>query len=619
MPSKSVVTKSVASIVVLLISAAGFGRVSLTQGQMGDRITGAIDERSRAIVQGHLHPMAQSQLDQGRLNPRSELNRVTMMFKRTEAQQVALQSLLEEQQDPSSTNYHRWLSPEEFGDRFGLSAADVDRIAGWLRAQGLIINESARSRSWIAFSGTVRQLEAAFRTQLHEYLVNGSRNYAAAVEPSVPTALGNVVLGFRALDNFRLKPRVKARKVDFTSTVTGNHFLTPDDVATIYDVRDLYSTGIDGTGQKIAVMGQTDIVSSDIATFRSVSGLPASDPTVILVPDSGDPGIDANEIIEADLDLEWAGAVAPKADLIYVNPGNGVFDSLAYTVDQNLAPVVSISYGDCERNFSASDINFLSALGQQANAQGITIVAPTGDAGATDCDGNFPNRGVARMGLAVDAPASLPYVTAAGGSTLYDVGNYWNSANNGNSGSALSYIPEVAWNDTLVFRESGLIAGGGGRSIYFAKPSWQSGLGVPNDHTRDTPDISFSASDHDAYLICSTGSCVNGFRASDASLFGVSGTSLSAPIFAGIVSLINQRMAAAQGNVNRGLYQVARYASNAFHDITSGGNWMPCQAGTRDCLRGGLLGYAAGRGYDLATGLGSVDAFKLVNDWPSVK
>jgi subtilase family serine protease len=410
--------------------------------------------------------------------------------------------------------------------------------------------------------------------------------------------------------------RVKTRKTDFTSSLTGNHFLVPDDIATIYDIRNLYNTGIDGTGQKIAVMGQTDILLSDIAAFRSNSGLPVNEPTVILVPGSGDPGVSDNDLPEADLDLEWSGAVAPKADIIYVNSGNGVFDSLQYAIDQNLAPVVSISYGDCEQNFSMSDIQILTALGQQANAQGMTIVAPTGDTGAADCDGDFPNRTLAQLGLTVDIPGSMPYTTAVGGTTLFDVGGrYWSPANNGNNGSALSYIPEVPWNDTLVFAEMGLFGGGGGRSVLFTKPNWQVGPGVMKDGTRDLPDIAFAASDYDSHLICSMGSCVNGFRASDSSLFAVSGTSVTTPMFAGIVALINQRMTRPQGNVNPGLYTLARTVPDAFHDITSGGNWMPCQRGTKDC-HGGFLGYSAGRGYDLVTGLGSIDAFKVVTRWP---
>src|SRR5262249_26089209 len=249
------------------------------------------------------------------------------------------------------------------------------------------------------------------------------------------------------------------------------------------------------------------------------------------------------------------------------------------------------------------------------------IVAAAGDSGAADCDGDFPNRQFAAFGLTVDIPASLPYVTGVGGTTFYDlpVTKYWSSSNSPANGSALSYIPEVPWNDTLVFRETSLIGGGGGRSSIFAKPGWQQSPGVPADGVRDVPDVALSASEHVGYLICSAGSCVNGFRAGDTTVFAVNGTSVGSPIFAGLVALVNQKMSARQGNVNPGLYTLATTAPGTFHDVVSGNNLMPCRTGSPDCPRNGLLGYTAGRGYDLATGLGSVNASRLVNGWPSVQ
>jgi len=493
----------------------------------------------------------------------------------------------------------------------------MDKIVGWLRAQGFVIEDVAPSRQWITFAGNARQVESAFKTEIHHYVVNGISHYANATEPAVPDALADVVLGLQSLHNFRVKPRYQSRKAKFTSSISGNHFLVPDDLTTMYDIKKAYSTGIDGTGQSIAVMGQTDILLSDIQTFRSLSGLAANDPSVILVPGSDDPGINNDDLTEADLDLEWAGAAAPNAQIIYVNSNNGVFDSLLYAIDQNLAPIISISYGDCESHFTAADLNILRTVTQQANAQGITIAASAGDAGAADCDGSIDGRQIARLGPSVDVPASLPYVTGIGGTTLFDVGNYWTRTNNGKNGSALSYIPEVAWNDTLIFRQSGLVAGGGGRSSVFPKPSWQVGRGVPRDNARDVPDVSLAASMHVGYLICSAGSCVNGFRASDDSLTVIGGTSVGAPVFAGIIALLDQKLNSAQGNVNPGLYVVASAAPGAFHDIVHGANWLPCQPGSPGCSHG-VIGYTATRGYDLATGLGSIDVFKLLTAWPSL-
>jgi subtilase family serine protease len=608
--------KWVALVVFLGLSIEAPLRLTSAQVNAADRVTRAIEGRSTSVLRGHLHPLATAAADQGRVGPGFHLDRITMMFKPTGAQQASLATFLDQLHNPSSPEYQHWLTPEQFADRFGMSRADMDKIVGWLRAQGFVIEEVAPSRLWITFAGNARQVESAFQTEIHQYVVNGTSHYANAIEPAVPGALADVVLGLQSLHNFRVKPRFHSRKAKFTSSITGNHFLVPDDLATIYDIKQAYSTGIDGTGGSLAVMGQTDILLSDIQTFRSLSGLPANDPSVILVPGSDDPGINNDDLTEADLDLEWAGAVAPGAQIIYVNSNNGVFDSLLYAIDQNLAPIISISYGDCESNFTSADLNILRTVTQQANAQGITVVAPAGDAGAADCDGTI-GRQIARLGPTVDVPASLPYVTGIGGSTLYDVGNYWSSTNNGKNGSAISYIPEVVWNDTLIFGETGLAAGGGGRSSVFPKPSWQVGRGVPQDNARDVPDVSLAASMHVGYLICSAGNCVNGFRASDDSLTVIGGTSVGAPVFAGIVALLNQQLNSAQGNVNPGLYVIASTVPGTFHDIVNGANWLPCQSGSPGCSFG-VIGYTATRGYDLATGLGSVDVFKLLTAWPSL-
>ena len=617
---------------LLLIAWASTG---FPQTGPKDRLFERIENASTSRLPDTLHRLAQPQYDQGEVGSLFTVGRVTMIFKPTAAQQADLDKLLREQQDPSSPNYHKWLTPEEFADRFGLSSTDMDKVTSWLQAQGLTVDETARSRRWITFTGSAGQIETAFYTQIHNYFINGESYYANATEPSVPEALGDVVLGFRSLNNFRLKPRLKSRRVQFTSSVTGYHYLAPDHFAAIYDIKALYDSGVDGTGQKLAVMGQSDIQLSDIRAFRTASGLSPNDPQIILVAGSRDPGIVSGDVDEADLDLEWAGAIARNATIIYVNSANGAPDSLQYAIDQNLAPIVSISYGDCESNFTQSDINALVALAQQANAQGITVVGPAGDAGAADCDGDFAGRRVARLGLAVDIPASLPYVTGVGGTTFKDLGTawssagqsfsvffgkgghgYWDSNNNSSNSSALSYVPETAWNDTLV--DGVLDTSGGGRSIYFSKPSWQIGNGVPNDGRRDVPDVSLAASaSHDGYLSCSLGSCVNGFRGSDNSLNVVGGTSLDAPAFAGIVALINQKTNSIQGNANPALYRLAATVPGIFHDVTDGGNQVPCRAGTQDCPSTGFMGYTAGNGYDLATGLGSVDVSRLVNAWVS--
>jgi uncharacterized protein (TIGR03437 family) len=244
-------------------------------------------------------------------------------------------------------------------------------------------------------------------------------------------------------------------------------------------------------------------------------------------------------------------------------------------------------------------------VAQQGNAQGITWVNSSGDSGAAGCDANGVSS--ATLGLATRFPSDVPEVTAVGGTEFNEqTGSYWNSINDSNGASALSYIPESVWNTSAVF--SAAWAGGGGASSFFTKPSWQTGPGVPNDGARDVPDVALPASGyHDSYLQTS-----NGVTAP-----GSAGTSAAAPVFAGMLVLLNQYLVAngAQsqpglGNVNPMLYRLGQTAPSAFHDITVGNNIVPCTPGTPDCPSGSL-GYNAGPGFDLATGLGSIDLMNL--------
>jgi hypothetical protein len=602
------------------------------QSVQADRILEPIDSTFVVQLQGNVRPVFRPENDLGPVDESLRLENITLMFKLTASQQADLTALLDELENPLSPNFHQWLTPEEFADQFGLSQGDIEKVVAWLRAQGFEITQTARSRNSVLFSGTAAQVRAAFGTEIHQYLVKGNLYYSNATEPSVPGALADVVLGIRALDNYPLRPRAIVRKVtepapDFTSGVTANTFVAPNDFAVIYDLNALYSAGIDGKGQSIAVVGQTDLYSggSDIAAFRSASGLSANAPQIILIPGATDPGVVSGDINEASLDVEWSGAIARSATIIFVNGGsNGVFNALQYAVNNNTAPVISISYGACEADWGATSLSSLAQLAQQANAQGQTLVAAAGDLGPTDCDVPSTPGGmvsVATKGLAVDAPASLPYVTGMGGSEFNEgAGNYWKPTTNGADlyPSALSYIPEKVWNDTS--STNGLAAGGGGASADFAKPTWQAGAGVPDDKARDVPDLSLNASPmHDSTLACFQGSCVNGFRSTDHTLSAVGGTSVAAPAFAGIVALINQRMNTpkGQGNINPTLYSMAAALPAAFHDITTGNNMVPCEAGSPDCPTTGPMeiGYSAGAGYDLASGLGSIDAFNLVSAW----
>jgi subtilase family serine protease len=639
----------------VLLSLLCLSESVLAQGPLKDRVIQAVDTSQVTAVRGNVHPLARPEFDQGRVDPSMPM-RATMTFKMTAAQQADLDALLAGQQERGSPDYQRWLTPEQFGSRFGLSQGDINKVTRWLESQGFHVENVPASRNMITFSGTAQQVESALRTEMHRYVVDGKAHYANASDPSVPAVLAEVVLGFRSLNNFQLKPRA-LRKMNpkFTSSVSGLHFITPPDFATIYDVAALYANGIDGTGQNIVVVGQSNINLSDVEAFRSNSGLttkstkgpcPGSNCPVqiVIVPNETDPGMVSTDIDEASLDVEWAGAIAYNATVTFVignpNTAGGVVDALQHAITANLAPVISTSYGGCEANFSPTEISSLQSMMQQANLEGITVLAPAGDNGAADCDfnsnPNSPPITASTQGLAVDMPGALPTVTSVGGTEFNEGGGtYWKTALGTDVvSSALSYIPETAWNDTnTVINGSsiGLSAGGGGSSTVVPKPAWQAGTGVPNDGARDVPDVSFSASSiHDAYLICSENfnasatpqfspTCVSpfGFRDSaGGNLAAVGGTSVGPPAMASIVALINQSTrSGGSGNINRVLYPLATHSPAAFHDVTTGNNQVPFSA---PCVALTQIGYNALPGYDLATGLGSIDAFVLVTSWASV-
>jgi subtilase family serine protease len=615
---------------VTLLLTFGLSLTAFSQSKLPNRITRAIDERESVVLQGNVRPQLRTAVDQGRMDGGQRLHGVSMAFKRSAEQEADLEKLLSEQQDPSSANYHKWLTPEQYADRFGLNSADLATVMAWLQGQGFTVEQVARGRTQVWFGGPISQIETVFRTEMHRYTVDGEVHFANGTEPAIPAALADVVLGMHNLDDFRPRARVRNRKLSaettahFTSSISGNHYLAPDDIATIYDVNALYSAGFDGAGQKLVVVGQSTVRTSDLDAFRTAANLPARTSAnfqQIQVPNSGTATEKTGDVDESSLDLEWSAGVAKGATVIFVFTGNSpnfnVFDSLQYAVDNNVAPVISMSYGNCETNLGTF-LNVLQTTAQQAVAQGQNIIAASGDSGAADCE--TAGATSATHGLAVDAPGVVPEVTSIGGSQFSaDVANpatYWSATNNGNSGSAIQYIPETSWNDG-----SGVSAGGGGVSTKFAKPTWQTGTGVPADGKRDVPDISLDASpNHDGYLLCSGGSCTNGFRDSANNLNVAGGTSFGAPAFAGILAILNEATASTgQGSsLNSSLYSMVSSHPNAFHDVTTGTNKVPCTSGSPDCPTSGTLqiGYSAGTGYDLVTGLGSVDAFNLVTSWP---
>ena len=573
------------------------------------RIRGHIDGTQRIALKGHIHPKAQAEYDQGPVDASFTLPSMSLVLKPSAAQQADLDQLLQEQQDPASANYHRWLTPEEYAGRFGLSDSDLNQITAWLEQQSMTVLSVARGRNSISFTGPAARVQSAFGTEIHRYVEDGDTRFANASEPTLPVALAVVVKGIRGLNNFRIEPRrliVKplengTLKPEYTNS-RGTHYLAPDDVSTIYNIAPLYNAGINGTGQKIAIAGQTNIDVTDIQQFRSRFALPTNDPQILLVPNLQDPGTSKNDLDEADLDVEWAGAIARNASIIYVY-SNDVMDAAQYVIDQNLAPVLSISYGLCEAETASSDALIMQGWARQANSQGITWLAASGDSGGSDC---YTGKALSATALSVDLPAGIPEVTGVGGTAFVEQsGSYWNPSNGSSGASVLSYIPETSWNDGTLSSPG---ASGGGASVYFSKPSWQTGLGVPADGARDVPDVSLSASPaHDGFLYYSAGS-----------LGVVGGTSIGAPTFGGLVALMNQSAGSSggQGNINPSLYKLAQSNPAAFHDIATGDNIVAitCSARAGKCVSGSY-GFSAGPGYDQVTGLGSVDASALISSW----
>jgi len=584
-------------LVLIVLFAAGTLGVAQTRGS-----TRVIDDNDTVVLPGNVHPLARPSFDTGRAPSSLPMEQMILVLKRSAAKQVELEAFLTGLKDPSSPDFHKWRTPKAFGERFGPSPGDIDAITGWLTSHRFVIESVANGRSWINFSGTVADVESAFHTTIHTYIVKGELHYANAQDPSIPKGLADVVAGVASLNDFPLKPMHRAiRKADQPDYTSGSsHYLSPGDFAVIYDLNPLYSAGINGTGHSIAIVGRTHPSGTEWATFRSMMGLPANPPTVIV--NGHDPGdLGGDEDIEADLDIEWSGAVAQNATIIFVtskstHTTDGVDLSAQYIVDNDTAPVMSTSFGECEHDLGTSGNGFWNNLYEQAVSENITAFVSSGDSGAAGCDADTESTAV--DGLAVNGLASTPYNVAVGGSEFGEgSGTYWSTTNNGYT-SALSYIPEVVWNESGANGGSDLFATGGGLSIEYAKPSWQVAPGVPSANSRSVPDVALSAAGHDAYLVESLGE-----------LYEVYGTSASSPSMAGIMALVVQQTGQPQGNANTRLYQLgnAQYGLGGvtvFHDITSGNNSVPGQAG-----------FSGGTGYSCTTGLGSIDAYALVTNW----
>jgi uncharacterized protein (TIGR03437 family) len=570
-------------------------------------------------LRGNVPASVRTATDIGRADPSQILRHITIHFKPAPAQQADLDTLLAEQQNPSSAYYHVWLTPERFGERFGLSSSDFESVVAWLKNAGFQVNTRAAARNWVAVDGSVATVESAFHTEIHNYRAKGETHFANSTEPSVPAAIAPLVSAITELTDFRVMAPARhmhsAVELPKGTTASGVHYLSPDDLAVIYDIGALYSLGYDGSGQTVVIPGGSDIDVGDITEFRTLFGLPSINLQQILVPGTKDPGFVPDSEGEADLDIEWSGAVARNATIVYVYaPSNVAAFDYAVSPPAGIAlpgQIVSASFGSCEAQAGPAVLQEFQSEVNQANAEGVTVMNSSGDSGPAACDPTDQSA-EAKLGESVQIPSSIPGVTAVGGTEFNEgSGAYWSAANTAGYLSVLSYIPEAGWNNSGA---GGLAASGGGYSTYFAKPAWQNVPGVPAGSFRVVPDVAMAASaTHDYYILVSADSCAGGVCPDG-------GTSAASPVFAGIVALLNQYGEAqglsggGMGNINPALYALYTSTPNAFHDITEGNNIVSCVIGSLDCSSGSY-GYIAGPGYDMVTGLGSVDAANLITQW----
>ena len=657
------------------------------------RITQAIDETQLVRLKGNVHPLARPEFDQGPVPDSTPMNRMLLLLQRSPEQEAALQQLMAEQQAKSSPNFHKWLTPQQFGAQFGPADADIQIVTGWLTSHGFQGIKVAAGKTVIELSGTAGKVHNAFQTEIHYYLVNGSLRQANAADPQIPAALTPVVRGIVSLHNFPRKSmkhdagmfvgdKVNRAKPLFTTTSgcgSGQnqpcYVVGPADFAKIYNLPP--AATLSGSGVTIALVADSNINPQDVSDFQTLFGLTANFTSANIILNGPDPGMNGDEG-EADLDVQTASMVAPGATVNLVVSEDtltvaGIDLSALYIVDNNIADVVSESFGVCEPAIGATGAQFYSGLWEQAAAQGTSVMVSAGDNGSAGCD-DFTKQSTATNGLAVSGIASTPFNVAVGGTDFDDAGtqtSFWSATNaTGTRESAMGYIHEIPWNDscaatatsstlnTVCASANGIAAASGGPSAVFTKTQapWQTGI-TPADNARDLPDVSLFASDgpqsNSFYLFCQADQISAGSAPSCApdaqghfSFFGAGGTSASSPAFAGIIALINQQQKGRQGNVNPVLYTIANAetfancnsttmpltgsATCVFYDVTKGNNSVPCSGkSTATCSSqttgtNGVLvtasgsttpAFTTGTGYDMATGLGTVNVTNLAAAW----
>ncbi len=699
---------------------------SWSQANAQPLITQPVDETKLTVLRGNTHPLARPQFDKGAAPAALLMNHMELVLRRSPEQEAALDQWMAEQQDKSSPNYHKWLTPAEFGERFGPSDQDILAATAWLQSHGFAIGAPSKGKMMIDFSGSASQVEQAFHTAIHKFVVHGEEHWANVSDPSIPTALIPAVVGVASLHNFFPKPQSTVRAASqmrrplYTlptgcsqSTSSSNtnpcfYGVSPADFDKIYNV----PASLTGSGETIAIVSDSDIAlsnnnptqPSDVNAFRSIFGLPAINFQEIETDPANDPGISgpSGDEVEAVLDVEWSGAIAPSAKIdLVVSPNtattSGIDTAASYIINTltPTPPILSVSYGLCELELGTAGNQMHNTMWQQAAAEGITVLVASGDNGSAGCDIDevpaLSQVQPAKFGLEVNGIASTPYDTAVGGTDFNDLSNpatYWGTVNGTTGQSVLGYVPETTWNDTCTnsvviqaFQGDGFDTGtaastcndpqvenatdangtpfnlvatngaSGGISSCttsnqstpsscsggYPKPTWQVGQGVPNDGVRDLPDVSLFAADGvisgSSYIDCEEDFVQAPCSLSTEEFVSVGGTSVSTQVMAGIVALLDQKMGATQGNLNPTLYALATQQSAAncnastpaascvFNNVTVGTIVMPCVSGSPNCtvtgndLVGVLTGYNAGTGYNLATGLGSLNVTNLTKSW----
>jgi trimeric autotransporter adhesin len=662
-----------------------------------NRLVQPINENARLTLKGTVHPLANAANDRGAVPDGMQLDRIQVVLKRSSAQESALQQLISEMHTPHSASYHKWLTPEQFGAQFGASDSDIATVEAWLQSKGFSVTKLNPGKQTLEIAGSAGQFRTAFSAQIHKYSVNGNTHYSNASDPQIPAALAPVFGGFASLNNFSPKrqshvlgkatynPKTDKATPQWTwGDNTGISFvLAPADFNVQYDLGPVLAAGTTGTGQNIAIVNDSNINVGFVNQYRALFGLPVNPPQVII--DGNDPGVDGvnnpdgpnGDSSEAYLDVELSGAVAPNATVTLVTAADtalqsGLILALERAIYGNVAPVLSISFGfGCESQLGSYN-QYINGLWEQAAAQGITGIVSAGDNGSAACDND--NNEYATGGLGISGLASTPYNVAVGGTDFYysdylsgaaSTSNYWNTTPSQLPAvSILGVIPEQPWNnsqyglnavnyytDITGSTATTIVGGSGGSStcgnptldannnvtacVGYAKPAWQTGFG---DANRDIPDVSLFAANgqnYSYYPVCAVdGDCQTPSGSDLVQFTGIGGTSASAPAFAGIMALVNQKYGP-QGQADFVLYKMATQFPAAFHDVTVGNNSEPCASGGTDCIAvtdpltvGGITegqlgsgttpGYNAGVGYDLASGLGTLDVNQLITNWANV-